>query len=200
MSDLLNLDDARQTLRQLAVIALDANRALYDGLNSPYSEPPLERRAALSRILENLVQVREGFILTMHTPDQALASELRDLLDYLIDWTWLNDLGLRWTTEEPLEKLGGQVVLYQHALIALGILPRLPDSAVTYPHGKYADISVPATPGATLNRLEELEHTIWAASNEPVGAIPRGAVRRTYGFFDATTWLIANYLGSVVGW
>ncbi len=200
MSDLLNLEDARQTLRQLAVVALDANRALYDGLNNPQAEPPMERRAALNRILDNLVQVREGFILTMRTPDQALASELRELLDYLIDWTWLNDMGLRWTTDEPLEKLGGQVILYQHALIALGVLPRLPDNAVTFPHGKYADIPVPATPGATLNRLEELEKTIWAASNEPVGAISRGAVRRTYGFFDATIWLIANHLGSVVGW
>ena len=57
-----------------------------------------------------------------------------------------------------------------------------------------------ASPGETLTRLEELENTIWAASSEPVGAIPPGAVRRTYGFFEATTWLIATHLGNVVGW
>ena len=106
---------------------------------------------------------------------------------------------MRWTTDEPLERLSGQIVLYQHALIALGILPRLPTNAVTFPHGVYADIPIPSTPGETLTRLEELERTIWAASSEPVNAISRGAVRRTYGFFEATIWLIANHLGDVVG-
>ena len=128
-----------------------------------------------------------------------MASELRDLISHLIDWTWLNDLGLRWTTDEPLERLGGQVILYQHALIALGILPRLPTNMVTYPHGAYADIPVPSTPGQTLTRLEELESTIWAAASEPVSALSRGAVRRTYGFFEATIWLIANHLGDAIG-
>src|SRR4026208_2606679 len=126
MSELLNLDDTRQTLRQLAIVAFEANRALYDGLQSPNSEPSAERRVVLNRILDHLTQTREGFALALRTSDVAMASELRDLINHLIDWTWLNDLGLRWTTDEPLERLGGQVVLYQHALIALGMLPRLP--------------------------------------------------------------------------
>jgi hypothetical protein len=200
MPELQNLDDARQTLRQLAIIALEANRVLYDGLQSPSIEPSAERRAVLNHILAHLTQMREGFMLALRTSDVAMASELRDLIAHLMNWTWLNELGLRWTTEEPLERLGGQVILYQHALIALGILPRLPTNAVTYPHGAYADIPIPATPGQTLTRLEELEKTIWAVSSEPVGAVSRGAVRRTYGFFEATTWLIANHLGNVVGW
>ncbi len=200
MSDLLNLEDSRQTLRHLMIVALEANRALYDGLNSPNAEPPTERRATLNRILDDLTPMREGFMLSLRASDVVLASELRDLVDRLIDWSWLNELGLRWTTDEPLERLGGQVVLYQHALVALGVLPRLPSVAVTFPHGAYADIPVPSTPGETLTRLEELEKTIWAASSEPVNAISRAAVRRTYGFFEATIWLIANYLGDVVGW
>lgn len=144
--------------------------------------------------------MREGFMLTLRTSDVKLASELRDLINHLMDWNWLEELGLRWTTDEPLERLGGQVVLYQHAIIALGVLPRLPANAVTFPHGQYADIPVPSTPGETLNRIEELERTIWAASSEPVNALSRDAVRRTYGFFDATTWLIATYLKDIVGW
>ena len=200
MSDLSNLDDAKQTLRQLTLTSLDANRALFDGLKHPNSEPSIENRAMLNRTLENLRPMREGFMLALRVPDVKVSSELRAIMNYLVDWSWLNELGLRWNTGEPLEKLGGQVVLYQHAVIALGILPRLPSNAVTFPGGKYADIPVPASPGETLTRLEELENTIWAASSEPVGAIPPGAVRRTYGFFEATTWLIATHLGNVVGW
>jgi hypothetical protein len=173
---------------------------LYDGLNSPNAEPPTERRATLNRILDDLTPMREGFMLSLRASDVVLASELRDLVYRLIDWSLLDELGLRWTTDEPLARLGGQVVLYQHALVALGVLPRLPSGAVTFPHGAYADIPVPSTPGQTLTRLEELETTIWAASSEPVNAISRAAVRRTYGFFEATIWLIANYLGDVVGW
>ncbi len=200
MSDLMNLEDTRQVLRQLTIVALTANRALYDGLQSPNSEPSLERRATLNRFLGDLKPMREGFMLTLRTSDVKLASELRDLINHLMDWNWLEELGLRWTTDEPLERLGGQVVLYQHAIIALGVLPRLPANAVTFPHGQYADIPVPSTPGETLNRIEELERTIWAASSEPVNALSRDAVRRTYGFFDATTWLIATYLKDIVGW
>lgn len=200
MSDLNNLEDAKQTLRQLTLLSLDANRALYDGLQHPNSEPSSESRAMLNRTLENLRPMREGFMLALRVPDMTVTSELRAIINYLVDWSWLNEIGLRWNTDAPLEKLGGQVVLYQHAVIALGVLPRLPSNVVTFPGGKYADIPVPGTPGETLNRLEELENTIWAAATEPIGALSRGAVRRTYGFFEATTWLIATYLGKVVGW
>jgi hypothetical protein len=204
MSEFLNLENARQTLRTLTVIALEANRTLYDGLKRPNSGPTLEQSAVLNRILEHLTQIREGFILALRTPDHALASELRDMIQYLVDWTWLNELGLRWQTDEPLARLGGQTILYQHAIVALGMLPRLPTSAVTYPHaaqrGAYADIPIPSTPGEMLTRIQELEDTIWAAASEPVGALSKGAVRRTYGFFEATTWLIANHLADVVGW
>lgn len=199
MSDFTSLEDARQALRRLIVIALEANRALFDGLQRPEQEPSLERRATLNRILQDLALIHEGFSLTSRTSDFKLASELRELIGGMVDWNWLAELGLRWTTDEPLEKLGGQVVLYQHTLVAFGILPRLPDKAITFPRGTYADIPVPGSPGETLSRIEELENTIWAATNEPVNALPRGAVRRTYGFFDATTWLISQHLGNAIG-
>ena len=200
MSDLTNLEDARQTLRKLTLVALDANRALFDGLQTPDAEPSPERRATLNRIVDDLKPMREGFMLAVRASDVKVESELRYLIAMLVDWTWLEELGLRWTTDDPLERPTGQVVLYQHAVIAMGILPRLPRQAVTHPSGTYTDIPVPTTPGATLTRLQELENTIYAASSEPVNALSRGAVRRTYGFFEATTWLIANHLGNVVGW
>lgn len=199
MSDLMNLDEARQTLRKLTVLALETTQALYDGLQNPDAEPSPERSAALNRILEELKPMREGFILAFRTPDVALASELHDLINYLIDWQWLHELGLRWETDDQIERLGGQVVMYQHAVIAMGVLPRLPGNVITYPYGQYRDIPVPSTPGETLTRLEELENTIWAASSEPVRSLSRGALRRTYGFFEATTWLIANHLGNAIG-
>jgi hypothetical protein len=203
MSELLNLEDARRTLRLLTIAALDANRMLFSGLQNPEVEPSAEQRATLNRILEHLTHTREGFMVALRTSDLTLASELHALIDYLIDWSWLDEIGLRWTTDEPLERLGGQTILYQHALIALGVMPRLPRQAVTFPSGQhrgYTDVPVPTTPGETLNRLEELENTIWAAASDPVGKLPPGAVRRTYGFFEATTWLVANHLRDVVGW
>lgn len=199
MSELTDLEQARQTLRWLAIVAIDAIRLLDDGLHHADAAPTPEQQVALDNILRNLTLTREGFILALKTSDLTFASELRDLIGCMVDWSWLGEIGLRWITDEPLERLGGQVILYQHALIALGLLPRLPSRAVTYPHGTYTDIPVPSTPGETLSRLEELEKTIWAASHEPVKALSRGAVRRTYGFFEATTWLISNHLAQVVG-
>ncbi|HLY28544.1 MAG TPA: hypothetical protein VKQ72_19510 [Aggregatilineales bacterium] len=198
MSALTDLDDARQTLRQLTLVALDANRALFDGLQHPAEQPSQEQSQVLNRIRENLMPMREGFMLVVRMSDLSLVSELRALLDILVDWHWLEELGLHWEGGREIERPKGQIVLYQHAVIAFGMLPRLPRSAVTYPFGQYTDIPVPKSPGETLNRLEELEQTIFAAASEPMAALPRGALRRTYGFFDATTWLIATHLRGIV--
>src|SRR5258708_22980043 len=197
MSALTDLDDARQTLRQLTLLALDANRALFDGLQHPTAQPSPEQSVVLNRIRENLMPMREGFMLVVRMSDVALVSELQALLDSLVDWHWLAELGLRWEGGSEIERPSGPIVLYQHALIAFAVLPRLPRSAVTYPSGPYNDIPVPTTPGQTLNRLEELEQTIFEAASEPMSALPRGALRRTYGFFDATTWLIATHLRGI---
>src|SRR5215831_11116237 len=115
MSDLMNLEDARQSLRQLTLLSLDANRALFDGLQAPNAEPSPERRATLNRIVGDLKPMREGFMMAVRASDVKVETELRYLISLLVDWTWLEDLGLRWTTDEPLERPSGQVVLYQHA-------------------------------------------------------------------------------------
>src|SRR5664279_2661840 len=81
MSDLMNLEDARRALRHLTLVALDANRVLFDGLQHPESEPSPERQAIYNRILENLALMSEGFTLALRTSDVTLASELRALID-----------------------------------------------------------------------------------------------------------------------
>jgi hypothetical protein len=198
MSDFLALDEARRTLRRLTVIAMEANRTLSDGLNAPSRPPSPEQAAVRNRILDELSAMREGFMLASKASDLALPDELRELLGRLADWSWLSELGLRWTTDAPLERLGKQVILYQHALVALGVLPRLPAEAITYPRRSYRDIIPPGSASATLSRLEELEQTIWRSAGEPLGAISPEAVRRTYAFFEATTWLITHHLRGVV--
>lgn len=198
MSDITNIEPIRQTFRQLAITALEASRALHEGMNRPNDEPPSAHRAALNRTLKDLTRTREGFMLALRASDVKIASELRDLIGNLTDWSWLEEIGLRWASDEPLERLSGQTLLYQHALIALGVLPRLPASAVTHPRKTYSDVPVPSSPGQTLSRLEELEHTIWSACSEPVNALPAEALRRTYGFFEATTWLIANHMRNIM--
>jgi hypothetical protein len=207
MADLLSLDEARQTLRRLTVIAIEANRTLNDSMTNPHLPPTPEQTSVRLRILDELVKMREGFLLALKTSDFRLTSELQDLLTLLVDWTWLQELGLRWETDGPLEKVGSQVILYQHALIALGVLPRLPAQAVTYPRSAtnpyfadYHDITAPGSPGATLDRLDELEKTMYRAANEALIRLPGPSVRRTYGFFEATTWLTTTHLRGIVRW
>ena len=199
MSELANLEDAKQTLRNLAITATETVTALHDGLTRPEADSEAHHRTVLNRSLKSAAQTREGFLLSLRTSEVAMAAELRILVGYLIDWSWLDDLGLRWATDEPLERLSGQIVLYQHALVALGVLPRLPSNAVTHPYRTYSDVPVPESPGAMLDRLEEIERTVWSASSEPVKSLPREAVRRTYGFFEATTWLLANHMADLIG-
>jgi hypothetical protein len=200
MSDFMNLEETRQTLRRLTVLALEANRALYDGLQTPDAQPSPERSRIFNRILDELKPIREGFMLAIKTSDFKLVSELHDIINHLMDWAWLEELGLSWTSYDAhIERLGGQVVLYNHAVVALGVLPRLPQNIITYPYGAYRDIPVPSTPGETLTRLQELEDTIWKASHEPMSTVSRGAMRRTYGFFEATVWLVSNHFGGNFG-
>src|SRR5664279_115114 len=102
MSDLLNLEEARRSLRHLTVSAVEANRNLFDGLQRPNSQPSPQRQMIFNQILEALVPMREGFMLASRTSDVVLASELRALIDHLMDWSWLAEVGLRWNTDGNL--------------------------------------------------------------------------------------------------
>src|SRR5260370_25411406 len=98
MSELTNLEDARQSLRKLTLLAIDANRALFDGLQTPDAEPSPQHRATLNRIVDDLKPMREGFMLAVRASDIKMPSELRYLIAMLVDWTWLEQHGLPRTT------------------------------------------------------------------------------------------------------
>lgn len=180
----------------LGEVAQEARLALARGLL--HSDEPLTPadQKRLSLALEHLSDVHEGFALTLRTTAVRSPSELRDLVRHiLIDWSWLSELGLSWQggqTEVP----AGQVLAFAHATIALGILPRLPPELVTYPKpGRtYADIPVPHTPGEVLARIEELEQVVWEAGERPIAAVEPDPLRRTYGFFETSAWLVSQHL------
>ncbi len=162
--------------------------------------PPAE---VLADALDFLARAREGFVITLRTPMIPTTHELEELVSrVLVDWSWLETMGLTREGHAEIQRPTEQLLAYHHSLIALAILPRLPPEAVTYPGLKrsYADIPVPHTPGQTLDRLEEMERTISqveALNGETMQAGEE--VRHTYGFFEATHWLITHYLRPLLG-
>jgi hypothetical protein len=75
----------------------------------------------------------------------------------------------------------------EHARLTLAMLPATAAADVRYPVGRrsYADIPAPRSPSELMQRVEEIERTVWRLA---AGARPTthdGLVRRAYGFFDA---------------
>ena len=160
--------------------------------------------------------VREGFVLSLRTKQVTRRSELRYLLDkVLIDWTALSrELGLEeffdpspltdipegapaGATEQPpieLERLRSQLMAFGMAASALGLLPKTPAARITFPLSfsdppTYADIPAPHTPGEMLQRIEEIEETLWQLMAEDPQELAQrryGPLRRTYGFFEVS--------------
>lgn len=165
----------------------------------------------LQRARDYLANVREGFVLTVRTSNVSHRQEVRYLLDrVLTDWSQLSaELGLDESTGQEetsteakqhlpqIELVRNQLLAFGMAAVALGYLPKLPAKQVTFPHSysnppTYADISAPDTPGEMLWRIEELEEIIWQFMAEDLGELVQkryGALRRTYGFFEASAWL-----------
>jgi hypothetical protein len=80
------------------------------------------------------------------------------------------------------------------ARLVFALLPSTPAEDVHFPAGRrsYADILPPRRPAELVERIEELEVTLWRAAT---GAVPRltdGRYRRTYGFFDAAVRLVGR--------
>jgi hypothetical protein len=183
----------------LGEVAQETRLALARGLVQ--SDQPLTPadQQRLSLALGHLGDVHEGFALTLRTAAVRSPSELRDLACHiLLDWSWLSELGLSWEGGQP-ETPAGQVLAFAHATIALGILPQLPPELVTYPgsHRSYADIPAPRTPGEVLARIEELEQVVWEAAERPVADVQPDPLRRTYGFFETSAWLVSQHLHKI---
>jgi hypothetical protein len=206
MSKVTNLAATREALRNLVRIVEETHQTLSrkaqaSGRPEPLSPPRARQTGQLAETLEHLEDVREGFILSQRTGAQISMTELRQLVRHvLMDWQFINDLNLVLDPGGELETLGDQLVAYNHALVALAVLPRLPSEAITFPQPKptYCDLSAPVSPGETLARIEEIEQTIYQAEVRPVRGLDYGPFRRTYAFFEASHWLARNHLAPLL--
>lgn len=165
----------------------------------------------LQQARDYLGRVREGFVLSVRTGEVSSKAELSYLLErVLYDWDELEvELGLTDGTqagsmddgESPsVRRVQDQLLAFGMAVVALGVLPRLPKEEVTFPRSyrkgaSYADIPVPSSPGELLHRIEELEEMVWqVAVTDPDELVRRryDPLRRTYGFFESSAWLVRN--------
>jgi hypothetical protein len=204
MSEIINLNATRETLRNLSEIVELTRQTLaerlqhveqLDWLNHP------GQSGQLAKALEHLADIREGFVLSQRNSPQITLSELQTLVQHvLVDWHWIDALNLSLMPNTQIETLGQQLVAYNHALVALSVLPRLPAAAVTFPQPTptYSDVDVPSLPGEMLTRIEEIEQVIYQAEIKPIHSLDYSRFRRTYAFFEASSWLIDNYLAKLL--
>lgn len=199
MTELTDLETTRRMLRRLMHVAEQTRKSM--GLaaqphNRPESQPQMD---IITDALDYLAQAREGFIITLRTPTSLTTTEMRALIQrVMVDWDWLQAMGLERQAEPEILPVEEPLIAYHHSLLALGVLPRLPPEAVTYPGYRrtYSDIPVPSTPHETLDRLEEMERALAEveAADGDIDLWFKEAVRHTYGFFEATHWLMTNSL------
>jgi hypothetical protein len=149
-------------------------------------------------------RVREGFVLSVRTVDVTSRDELAYLVErVLLNWADLEaELGLAGESSpelepQPLASVRDQLLAFGMAAVALGMLPRLPQEQVTFPKSlrkpaTYADIPVPTSPAAMLQRIEEIETTVWQLASYDLPDLAErhyAPLRRTYGFFESSAWL-----------
>ena len=53
-------------------------------------------------------------------------------------------------------------------------------------------------PGDLLARIEEIKQMIYEAEIRPIKTLAYGPLRRTYAFFEASSWLANKYLGPLL--
>jgi hypothetical protein len=77
------------------------------------------------------------------------------------------------------------------ARLVFALLPATPEVDVHYPVGRrtYADIPAPRRPTELVERIEELESSLWRVATGSVPPLTDARYRRTYGFFDAAARL-----------
>ena len=199
-----NLKTTRDALRKLAGVMKSTSctltkRVKKSRISSHWGKD--RPTGQLFDTLEHMGDVREGFILSQRTSAFASLTELRDLVHHILtDWGWLEDLDLTLGACDEIESLGQQLVAYNHAIVALGMLPHLPADAVTFPQPQpsYRDVSVPALPSELLARIEEIEHMLYQLELKPITSLEYGPFRRTYAFFEASNWLIESHLAPLL--
>jgi hypothetical protein len=207
----VSVGELAETTTQLLALGLQARTALG-------GRTPIVRRSGLEQMEQIILQqardylseVREGFLFSVKSTQVTNQAELKYLLErVMLDWGALQrELGL--TTDEPepsadhdpkqeLERVRQQLLAYSMAAVALGYLPHLPSSQITFPYSysnppTYADIPKPDSAGEMLWRIEEVEQMLWQLMAGDLQSLLEhryGALRRTYGFFE-TSALLAN--------
>ncbi|MFQ5595031.1 MAG: hypothetical protein ACE5HA_12875 [Anaerolineae bacterium] len=156
----------------------------------------------LTFTLHHIDHVREGFKITLRTDGVRDLSELRDLIQQtLMTWDWLDSYNLKLEPDTQIRYPLKQTLAFAHSYVTLGVLPRLPARAVTYPDTPptYADIPVPHTPGEILARIDELEVVLSETTAKPGREAAPEPLRRTYGFFETSAWLVSRHLGLFLG-
>jgi hypothetical protein len=199
MSELGDLTAARESLRDLARIVRSTRHMLATAVQEQRTTGRSfsHRPGQLADTLHHLEEVREGFIISQRTSAQVSLAELSALVRHvLMDWAWLEALNWALSPADEIESPNPQLMFFNHALVALATLPHLPPNAVTFPQRRpsYADVPAPALPKELLARIEEIERVIYQAEAMPDRVPEYDPFRRTYAFFEASTWLVNNYL------
>ncbi len=202
--------DIEETLREfmaLKAISETARDALGAIIRQEMYQAPRSREiVSMREALEYLSEVREGFALSLRAERVRDPRELMYLVNRLLmDWSWLEDLGLQLALPETIERVGRQLIAFAMAAVALALTPQLPPEAVTFPvqeyfpRGTYADIPVPETPGDLWERIEEVERVVYAAGMRHLAAMRLSPLRRAYAFFEANAWVaeqeVSRYFG-----
>lgn len=131
MSELGDLTTTRETLRDVARIVKSTRHTLANVVQQQRltGRPGSRRQGQLSDTLQHLEEVREGFIISQRTSDHFSLSELRALVQQvLVEWDWLESLNLTVLPTDEVESPQQQLVAFNHAFVALAVLPRLPAS------------------------------------------------------------------------
>ena len=203
MSDLDDLTAAREALRDLARVVKITRQTLATVLQEQRlaGRQLSYRPGQFAETLQHLGDVREGFILSQRTSAFVSLTELQALVQHvLLDWDWLQAMDLAFSLADEVETPQQQLLYFNHALVALAALPRLPAHAVTFPQKRptYADVTAPGLPGELLARIEEIERVIYQTEAMPTRTPAYDPFRRTYAFFEASTWLVNNYLDALL--
>ena len=193
----MNLFDTLVEYLRLGDVAREMRDSLAYRIVAPEANLPEDTQHAFSQALSHLGNVREGFVVSLRTSDTTHPTELRKLVKaVLFDWQQAAQMfGFDLALADQIESPRLQMLAFAHSYVTLAYIPSLPPEQVTFPQHRrtYADIHAPRTPGEVLERIEEMEEVVTEAETEPLEQIDRNRLRRTYGFFETSAWLVAYH-------
>ncbi len=191
----MELFDSLIEYLEVGTVAREMRDSLAYRLVAPKLNLPDHAHAAFSHALDHLGNVREGFVVSLRASDVPRLSELRDLVKaILIEWKRAEEVfGVQFMPSEEIELPRTQLLAFAHSYVTFATIPQLPSDQVTFPQSRrtYADIHAPRTPGEVLERIEEMEEVVSEMENAPLERVDRYRLRRTYGFFETSAWLVA---------